>query len=250
MSLPLTVAIPTMRRWEPFLKMFLPTYLNSPQVRHVLISDETGEDIAAILASEWALHPKLILNQNPVRLGIYHNKRRCIELAPTEWVGVFDSDNFFPPEYFQKLEEIWNKGFNPMHFYACGRGFFVNENGGDVTRPLDLFSGHVLDRSNWNSIFNLQGWNYLLNDGNWVVNRSVLAHLPTDVLDKDILAADAIYMVHKFVRAGYSFNIVDGLSYIHTVHKGSTWAATSEDSTRIFNDTNWTIEPHSTSSSP
>ena len=44
--------------------MFLPTYLNSPQVRHVLISDETGEDIAAILASEWALHPKLLHKPN------------------------------------------------------------------------------------------------------------------------------------------------------------------------------------------
>jgi hypothetical protein len=137
-----------------------------------------------------------------------------------------------------------------MHFYACGRGIFVNENDNKVTTPLDIFSGHVLDRSNWNAVFDIKGWNYMLNDGNWVVNRSVLAHLPTDVLDKDILAADAIYMVHKFVSAGYSFNIVDGLSYIHTVHKGSTWAATSEDSTRIFNDTNWTIEPHSTSSSP
>jgi hypothetical protein len=100
----------------------------------------------------------------------------------------------------------------------------------------------VLDRSNWNAVFDIKGWNYMLNDGNWVVNRSVLAHLPTDVLDKDILAADAIYMVHKFVSAGYSFNIVDGLSYIHTVHKGSTWIATSTDSTRIFNDTNWKIE--------
>ena len=122
----LTVAIPTMRRWDKFLSKSLPTYLNHPFVKNVLICDETGEDIAAIRASEWATNPKLILKQNERRLGIYHNKRQCIELAPTEWVGVFDSDNFFDANFFNSLEAVWkSEGADSKTFYACGNGLFV-----------------------------------------------------------------------------------------------------------------------------
>ena len=75
--IPLTVAIPTMRRWK-YLEKTLPLYLNHSAIQHVVVCDETGEDIEAICASGWNRHPKLTLHRNPKRLGIYYNKRKCI----------------------------------------------------------------------------------------------------------------------------------------------------------------------------
>lgn len=240
-SLPaLTVAIPTMRRWN-FLEKSLPHYLNHPLVQSVLICDETGEDCTAIESSEFANHPKLILHRNEKRLGIYFNKRQCIELAPTEWVGVFDSDNFFYEPYFNALSNIWAKeGANPQHFYACGDGLFLNRDG-TVTSPIRGFGGFQLTQTSWNDIFEKPRWNYMLNDGNWVVHKSVLSSLPTDVRDEDILATDAIYMARRFVQAGFVYDIREELTYLHTVHDGSSWILQGSENMRIWNSTNWKI---------
>lgn len=236
----LTVAIPTMRRWA-FLEKNLPTYLNHALVKNVLICDETGEDTKAIQASEWRNHPKLILHTNTKRLGIYFNKRQCIELAPTEWVAVLDSDNFFDEAFFTNLGQIWQKeGANPKHFYASGRGLFVHENG-SMSNPINGFSGMRISSETWNSVFNLQKWNYMLNDGNWIVPKSVLPYLPTDVKDEDILATDAIYIARLLVKAGYVYDIRDELTYIHSVHNGSSWIQNGDACTKIWNSTNWKL---------
>lgn len=236
----LTVAIPTMRRWE-FLQKSLPIYLKHPFIQKVLICDETGEDIDAIQVSPFANNPNLILHKNEKRLGIYHNKRQCIELAPTEWVAVLDSDNFFGDDFFDNLQTLWEReGANPMHFYACGRGLFLNENG-STTNPLDGFGGTKLDKANWNGVFNRPKWNFMLNDGNWIVPRAVLSCLPQDVKDEDILATDAIYMAKRFVEGGFTYDIRSELAYIHTVHQGSSWIQQSDANMRIWNSTNWKL---------
>ena len=237
----LTVAIPTMRRWNFFLERSLPIYLQCPFVKYVLICDETGEDIEAILKSPFAKSPKLILHKNAKRLGIYHNKRQCIALAPTEWVAVLDSDNFFDVPFFETLEKIWKQeGANPKSFYACGKALFLHEDGKEVY-PLDGFGGTTLTAETWNSIFEKTKWNYMLNDGNWVVPKSVLQTLPRDVKDEDILATDAIYMARLFVQGGYTYDIRQELSYIHMVHKGSSWTAQSTENNRIWKSTNWKL---------
>ena len=236
----LTVAIPTMRRWA-FLEKSLPLYLNHPLIEYVLICDETGEDIDAIQASQWSSHPKLILHKNPERLGIYFNKRKCIEIAPTDWVAVFDSDNFFGTDFFDSLASIWaNEGADPTHFYACGTALFVKETG-TITNPIDGFGGVKLTKETWNDIFSRSKWNYILNDGNWIVPRSVLSYLPTNVRDEDILATDAIYMARLFVQGGFTYDIRKELSYIHSVHEGSSWIQNGDACMKIWNSTNWKL---------
>lgn len=237
----LTVAIPTMRRWE-FLQKTIPDYLAHPFIQYVVVCDETGEDIDAIQKTDWCSNPKLKLYKNPKRLGIYYNKRKCIELAPTEWVAVLDSDNFFDKNFFNALESIWkNEGARVNHFYAAGNGLFVDEKQ-NIHNPLQGFGGTKLDISAWNAFFNKPKWNYMLNDGNWIVHCSVLNALPNDVQDKDILATDAIYMARQFVKHGYIYDIREELSYIHSVHKGSSWILQGNENNRIFKETNWKIE--------
>jgi glycosyltransferase involved in cell wall biosynthesis len=241
--IPLTVAIPTMRRWDRFLSQSLPEYLESINIEAVVISDETGEDVAAIRASPWANHPKLILHVNAKQLGIYYNKLNCIRLAPTDWIAILDSDNFFDKTFFANLQEIWyTEGATPKHFYACGNGKFINEMNGEVKNPIQPFADTLWSRDNWNTIFDVKGWNFMLNDGNWTVHKSVLDVFPTDIDDKDILATDAIYMVREMVAAGYTYDIRGELSYTHMIHKGSSWSANVDANMRIWRSTNWKIE--------
>ena len=99
----LTVAIPTMKRWS-FLKTMLPVFLARPEVKEVVLCDETGEDYEAAAAA-FSKNPKLRLYKNETRLGIYENKKKVLSLC-SGWVALLDSDNVFPDEWFDFLAEL------------------------------------------------------------------------------------------------------------------------------------------------
>jgi len=234
----LTIAIPTMRRWD-FLKDTLPIYLARPEVLEVILCDETGEDCSAAEASGLAADPKLRLYRNEKRLGIYENKRKALSLARGSWVGVFDSDNIFTDESFEVLSTVdWSKR---DRIYGSADFKTINLETLQVNQPCTKFSGHVLNSSNWNSMLTAQWGNFLLNDGNWIVPAEACVYLPKETKSSDLLAADAIYMLRCFIKGGYSAYYVPGLEYIHTVHPGSTWIQTAAESTRIYNETDWRI---------
>lgn len=238
---PLTVAIPTMRRWKGFLEKSLPTFLENEKVTYVVISDETGEDVKAIQASKWAKHPKLRLSVNEKRLGMYANKRRCVELAPTDWVAVLDSDNLFPEDYFEAVFEIWQEeGANVKTVYAASEIVRVFLKTGESEERTRHFSGMRITKGNWNKVLQTQGWNFLLNDGNWVGHRSVLEAWPS-IAEENVKATDSIRIVRNLVLHGWTYFIVPGMRYIHTVHDDSEWIKTEADSTRLLATTEWRI---------
>jgi glycosyltransferase involved in cell wall biosynthesis len=239
----LTVAIATMRRWKNFLSQTLPIYLNNPFIDYVVICDETGEDVDAIRESQYATHPKLRLYKNKEKLGAYYNKRQAFDKAPTDWVAILDSDNYFQDNYFQALNDLWIRegGPNTKTVYAAGSVTQYNTKNGQSDNKISGFSGLKIDKSSWNTILDIQGWNFLLNDGNFVVHKSLLNILPDDVNDSSIIATDAIYVARKAVAAGFTYWVVPELSYIHTVHDESYWLRTATESSRILMGKDWRI---------
>lgn len=237
----LTVAIPTMRRWNGFLEKSLPLFLNHESIYKVVVCDETGEDVKAIQKSKWASHPKLILHTNPRRLGMYANKRRCVELSPTEWVAVLDSDNIFPDEYFETLFDTWKDiGSNTKTIYAASeivRVFLKTGQSEDRTRH---FTGMRVTKQTWNEVLQTKGWNFLLNDGNWVGHKSVLEAWPP-IPEAQVRATDSIRIIKQLVEAGWTYFIVPGMRYIHTVHDDSEWVKTESESSRLLATTDWKI---------
>lgn len=171
---PLTVAIPTMKRFS-FLQKSIPMYLDNPNITAIVICDETGEDVRQIETQSWGKHPKLRLHTNPTRLGIYHNKRKCMEVSPTEWVALLDSDNIFPDEFFETIQDLWSKqGANPKMLYASGEVVRVFLKTGESEDRTAHFSGTLITKDNWNTILKTKAWNFLLNDGNWIGHKSLL----------------------------------------------------------------------------
>ena len=237
----LTVAIPTMRRWKGFLEKSLPTFLDNEYVSKVLICDETGEDVNAIQKSSYATHPKLILHTNEKRLGMYANKRRCVELSPTNWVAVLDSDNIFPDGYFEALFDTWkDEGANTKTVYAASEIIRVFLKTGESEERTKHFTGMRIQRKNWNHVFQMKDWNFLLNDGNWVGHTSVLEAWPP-MPDEKVKATDSIRIVKNLVTHGWTYSIVPGMRYIHTVHDDSEWIKTDRDSSYLLATTEWRI---------
>jgi glycosyltransferase involved in cell wall biosynthesis len=239
----LVIAIPTMRRWE-FLKESLPIFLDQPQVAHVFITDETGEDAAQIAKSPFTQNPKLTVVVNEKRLGIYENKLKVLKLASEsekgEFVALLDSDNYFTEEWFDTLAAAV-KVDQPKWIYASADFKMVNYMDNSVKQPCEKFSGLRLDKKGWNEMLRTPGWNFLLNDGNWVLPCSAWKVLPAQVKSSQVEAADAIFMLKMWIAAGYTVWYVPELSYIHTVHTGSSWLASERESTRILNTTNWLV---------
>jgi glycosyltransferase involved in cell wall biosynthesis len=239
-----TVAIPTMRRWSSFLEKSIPQYLEYDLVSHVVICDETGEDAKAILESPYANHPKLKVHVNPKRLGAYLNKRSCIEKAPSDWVAVLDSDNIFSEEFFETAYSALQKeSFNPKLVLASADNVRLFVKTGKEEKRTAHFSGLRITRANWNSVLQMPDWNFLLNDGNYIVHKSQLTSLNPKYTLEQVYASDAILAAKQFVQAGCTYYLVSGLWYIHTVHDDSEWLKTDRQSTYVLNTTDWRIPP-------
>jgi hypothetical protein len=237
----LTIAIPTMNRWI-FLKDTLPIYLARPEVREVIVCDETGEDVKAILASSFGKNPKLRLITNERRLGIYQNKRKCLSEAQREagsWVALLDSDNIFNDDWFETIATLDYS--NIKQLYATADFKELNIQTGQLRYPAERFSGRTVTKSSWNSLIMEPSANFIINDGNWIIHSSAVKHLPIEVKSSDLHASDAIFMLRLFISHGYSITYVRDLEYIHTVHPGSSWLQTEKESTKIMNSTNWFI---------
>jgi glycosyltransferase involved in cell wall biosynthesis len=164
-------------------------------IHAIVLCDETGEDIAQLEASSLRNHPKLHLHKNSQRLGMYYNKRKCLEVAPTDWVAVLDSDNIFPEAFFETLMDVWNKeGADPNTIYASGQIVRVFLQTGESEERTAHFAGMRIEKSNWNRILQTKGWNFLLNDGNWVGHRSLLDSWPTDIPEaEDTIKVDSTF---------------------------------------------------------
>lgn len=231
----LTVAIPTMKRFS-FLKKTVPQYLDNPLITAIVICDETGEDIDQIEKESWGKHPKLRLHRNAKRLGMYYNKRKCMEVSPTDWVAVLDSDNIFPEEFFETFQDL---SHDPKTVYASGHIVRLFLKTGESEEKTQQFSGIQITKSNWNTVLQTPGWNFLLNDGNWIGHTSLLQAWPTDVKEEKIRATDSIRIVRGFVEKGFTYFVVPSLRYLHTVHDDSEWVKTERESSYLLATTQW-----------
>lgn len=239
-----TVAIPTMRRWSSFLEKSIPQYLEFDLVTNVIVCDETGEDAAAIERSPFANHPKLKVYTNSKRLGAYSNKRQCIEKSPPGWVAVLDSDNIFSEDFFETAYAALTKeSFNPKLVLASADNVRLFIKTGKEEKRTSHFSGLRITKANWNSVLTMPDWNFLLNDGNYIVHTSQLSSLDPKYTMEQVYASDAILAAKQFVANGCTYYLVPGLYYIHTVHEDSEWLKTDRQSTRVLNTTDWRIPP-------
>ena len=244
MKFTLSIAIPTMDRWD-FLKRQLPVYLEHPSVDCVIICDENGHDIDEICLSGLDTNPKLRLYQNEKVLGVYGNKRQCLMKAPTDYVAVLDSDNFFDAAYITTVVDCIKRDLlenNSTTIYCAAGNERLFLETGQVENKIKHFSGMIINRSNWNNILKTPSWNFLLNDGNAVWPKSVAKYIP-DLEEEKVVGTDSILAMRLAILAGYTLSVEPSLTYTHTVHGGSHWTQNEVVSNRLLSShpTGWRL---------
>lgn len=223
----ISVCIPTMRRFD-FLRESIPKYLENPHITELIITDETGDDYAAITSA--FAHPKLRIYQNERRLGAIANKQRAASYATCDYVAILDSDNFADIPYFEAFKAYVSSNVcsDATVFAPC----FAMPN-----FNYERFIGKQLDRRTLHMYY--PDINSCLNTMNMIVRRTFLAtyKLMEDApwcVDADG-AHDALYFSLSSIFAkNATFVVVPGMVYEHRVHGGSWYMESVERSRGVY----------------
>jgi hypothetical protein len=230
------VCIPTLERFS-YLENNIPRYLNMHIVDQVVLSDETGTDIAQINAKhpEWASHPKLVMRINPGRHGAYHNKQAVVGFARPGWIALIDSDNFASDEdYFQPWMEYVGTNANKDFIYMPG--FSTSPETG---RIMDFRTFNRIDRTNLGSaVTSFYSASLLVNNGNFIVHTQTylkpctVPTLQKMIKSEDVLVVDAAAKMIGMLACGATVQIVSTMTYQHAQHDNSLWAQYSKSPMR------------------
>jgi hypothetical protein len=106
-----SLCIPTIDRFDLFLKKYLQEYIDNDLINEIIITDENGNDIEKI-KQFYPDNPKLILVKNESILGPFLNKLKACNLAKNEWIALIDSDNFADKNYFLVAKKYINDNIN------------------------------------------------------------------------------------------------------------------------------------------
>jgi glycosyltransferase involved in cell wall biosynthesis len=154
--------------------------------------------------------------------GALLSKLECIEKCSSDWVLVLDSDNTAFTGYLDRLQALAPSDPGTIYCAAWAYPYFpFDELSGmsiDFQKAQDLLKSGVLKR------------NYLLNDGNYLVNRrrysgvvSLIGHLPSDVVD-------VLVVNYLWLSKGGKLEVIPGTKYMHRVDPSSFWSRTAEAS--------------------
>jgi glycosyltransferase involved in cell wall biosynthesis len=154
--------------------------------------------------------------------GALLTKLECVEKCSSDWVLVLDSDNTAFKGYLDRLATLGR--LDPAVIYCASWAyphFPFNELSGmllDFQKSSELLRNSVLKR------------NYLLNDGNYLVNRrkysevvAMIGKLPSDVVD-------VLVVNYLWLSSGGKLQVIPGTKYMHRVDASSFWSRTAEAS--------------------
>ena len=217
----ITLCIPTYNRFDNFLSVNIPKYLQNPFIDEIVISDETGEDIQKI-GNAFPNESRLKLYQNETRLGPFLNKEMAVKRASNDWVCLMDSDNFAPVTYFDAWANyIRANGINNRNIYV------PSQTSPQANHPgfnFSKFNNHCFDKKNINTYdMNDSAVTTMLNTGNYIFHKenflgtsTIYPDLHSKLDIQDVFFKNALLLIH-----GSTLHIVPNMIYDHIVHSGS-----------------------------
>lgn len=227
-----TLCIPTMNRFDNFLKRNLPYYIEESRIDQIVICDENGEDVQKI-AKEFHSE-KLLLVTNTKRLGCILNKMKCMSLSRNEWICLLDSDNFPDHDYFKNanryiVQNHLDKPYSNKNVILSpcfARPNFVFHEFCDKIITKSNLLKH-LEEEKIKGIPTMFGTEVLMNIGNYVINKSVPDNLDfsneTEIIPKTNACDVIFFNTLAFEQLNLHFHVVPGLEYDHTQHDGSIY---------------------------
>lgn len=226
----LSLCIPTMDRWDTYLKDSIAHYIDNPYIDEIVISDENGNDVVEIM-NAYPDNPKFTLHINESQYGAHLNKNKAVSLARNEWVALIDSDNLAPTkEYFGAWEAYIGEGMvDPSMVYCPGKSIIA-----DRFHNLNYtnYAGFCLNRKNFKTVRNNATIDTVTNTGNFIVNKKAYldAH---DEQYADIMkrnnAWECKLKTALMLRNGLNFIIIGNMQWYHGKHDNSLYMQTMHE---------------------
>jgi hypothetical protein len=231
-----TLCIPTMDRYDEFLKLYLPKYLENNLIDEIIISDENGND-ANKIRNNFPNNQKIIININKFKLGPFLNKMTCCKLAKNEWIVLIDSDNFADLNYFNIAKKFLESNTN------INKNYILAPSWAKPNFNYTNLSGVCLNKKNIkqysNNVNGYADLTTLMNTGNYIINKYLISNinLNNDIeLIQNSSACDVIlFNTLLFEQLDLHIYVVPNLFYNHVVHKGSVYTSTVSQTRKYVN---------------
>jgi hypothetical protein len=214
-----SLCIPTMDRFENFLSINLPKYLDNELIDEIIICDENGNDYNK-LKKNFSNNPKIKLFKNETTLGPFLNKIKVCKYAKNEWIVLIDSDNFADKDYFITA-------YNYIINNNISNTSIISPSFAKPVFNYKQFQNNIITKKNINNYKNNNLFLSLMNTGNYVLNKYLYDNINISN-EKNINqshSTDVIYVNTLFFEQypNFEFHIIQNLEYDHSMHDGSIY---------------------------
>jgi hypothetical protein len=207
-----SLAIPTMNRYDTYLREYIPKYLKNKYIKEIVICDENGEDFEKI-KKEFGNENKIKLFRNENRLGGFRNKLKVMSLCSSEYIALIDSDNFVDEDYFEEAIKFGiNKSSVLLPCKSEGR-----------TSMAYLSYFNYIDKDNWIPLMKSHNVFPKLNDGNGIYPKAFSNILEKLLIDLEPHAADAFVINQIAMSMNFKLYFVPDMFYLHPTSEDSYW---------------------------
>lgn len=200
--------------------------LNHKAVTEVVIVDDGSlEEEFKALQEQVRLIDKtgrVKIHRREKNMGALLTKLECVQKCSSDWVLVLDSDNTAFKGYLDRLASLGRVDPDVIYCASWAYPYF----------PFNQLSGMTLDFEKSSELLQsgLLKRNYLLNDGNYLVNRrrysevlSTIGKLPSDVVD-------VLVVNYLWLSSGGKLQVIPKTKYMHRVDASSFWSRTADAS--------------------
>ena len=226
-----------MRRYDTFLSKSIPEYIKNQHITEIIICDETGEDYDAITAN--FSHPKLKVFKNDSKLGCFKNKMNVASKATSDYICIFDSDNFADESYFEAFK-------NFIKSNKCSDNFVYLPSFAKPNFNYKWLGNILLTQDNIKDVWihyrnnNIEGcgMDVVLNTMNCIISKTFFDKytiLEDEPWYNECYAYDSIYfcLFSLFIMKAILV-VVPGMEYEHRVHDGSHYTEKANISSRFY----------------
>ena len=232
----ISLCIPTMNRFDSFLKSYLESYLkylDEGIINEIVICDETGDDYQKIIDT-FGHVPNLKVYKNDSVLGVFKNKLKVASLASFDYIALIDSDNFADETYFKTARDYISDNGHLFSSHVILAPSFAKPN-----FNYTFFEGNIVTNANLKGVYYTSNFTTLLNTGNYVIHKRIINNITyDDSVMFYITSCDVIYFnLLAFLQfEDFQLHIVQNLEYDHVVHNGSIYTNTHHNCDGFLNN--------------
>ena len=219
------VAIPHFNRGDSIHRP-LANVVDHPAVSGIIVVDD-GSDSENLELLERNLRE--LRTEKPVRLvrqtkntGALRTKVRCAEESASDWVLILDSDNTAFWNFLSALQGITDP--ETQCFYCAAQAYPYYSFESVEGRKLDFAAMAGLAKDG------VLGRTYILNDGNYLVNRQFYLECSRDLLGVSSDVADVILFNYRALSKGGALCVLPGTSYLHRIGPDGFYLSTKDAS--------------------